>query len=266
MKSLKPAKGFQKMLAAFGAALLFSCLSLTVAAQSSLPRPTADFFVNDFAGVMNSEDKAEVLKQAKNLYAACKAQVVVTTVKSLEGAALEDYSVRLARQWKLGDSEKNNGVLLLLALKERQVRIEVGSGLEGALNDAKTGRILDNCAVPEFKNDRFSAGLKQTYLAITAEVYKEYGLDANAEYLVEEASSTDIGGYAVAAIVGIVVLASIFGRKRGGPRGPRGFRGAYFPMGSMGDFNSSSRGGGFSGGGFSGGGGGFSGGGSSRGF
>ena len=260
MKSLARGFSLKKVFAALGALLVFFSLSLRVAAQSSLPNPTNEFFVNDFANVMSAEDKAEVLSQAKNLYAACKAQVVIATVQSLEGEALESYSLELARQWKLGDSEKNNGVLLLLAVKERKVRIEVGSGLEGALNDAKVGRILDNFAVPEFKDDRFSSGLKQTYLAITAEVYKEYGLDANEEYLVEE-SDTDIGGYVVVAIVGIVLLSSIFGRKRGGPRGPRGH---YYPTD---DFSPPSDGG-FSGGGggFSGGGGGFSGGGSSRGF
>lgn len=253
---------FKKTWAIATLTLVFlSCVTFYAAA--ALPRPTADFFVNDYAGVMTAEDKASVLKQGKNLYAACKAQVVIATVQTLEGTDLEEYSLNLARSWELGDSEKNNGVLLLLAEEERQVRIEVGSGLEGALNDAKTGRILDRYAMDYFKEDDFSTGLREAYMAITAEVYAEYGLDENAEYLLEEETLTVREVFELVGIVAIVLISLFINRKRlrrGGPRGPRGPHGFSGGFGGFGGSGFSGR----SGGGFSGGGGGFSGGGSSR--
>lgn len=261
-------KRFFKKIRAFAAlmAVLFCCF--TVYATAALPRPTADFFVNDYAGVLSAEDSAAVLKQGKKLYAACKAQAVIVTVQTLDGTALEEYSLNLARSWELGDSEKNNGVLLLLAVEERQVRIEVGSGLEGALNDAKTGRILDRYAIESFQKDDFSTGLREAYMAITAEIYAEYGLDENAEYLLEEEKLTAREVFELVGIIAIILISLFINMRRfrrGGPRGPHGFWGGFGGgFGGHGGGGFSGRGGG--GGGFSGGGGGFSGGGSSRSF
>lgn len=249
---------------------VLTLLFLSGCTEETYPKPTGEFFVNDFAEVMTEADKKEILNQGAALDKACKGQVVVVTVKSLGNKDLEQYSIGLAREWGIGGSEKNNGVLILLATDERQVRIEVGSGLEGALNDAKTGRILDYYGVPYFKKDDFSTGLKQVYVAVTAEVYKEYGLENNAQYLVEnqpyaeQNKGREISLVQIIAVVVLFIIFLIVGRilRRkgiiifggfGGPRGPGGFGGF-------------GGGGGFSGGGFSGGGGGFSGGGSSRGF
>ena len=116
---------------------------------------TDRFFVNDFANVLSDEAENTMYKQGVQLYEKTKAQVVAVTVDSLDGEQIEDYSYDLANRWGIGEAEKDTGVLLLLAVEEREVRIEVGSGLEGQLTDGKTGRLLDTYAIPSFKKDDF---------------------------------------------------------------------------------------------------------------
>ena len=117
------------------------------------------------------------------------------------------------------------GILLLLAVEDRQVRIEVGNGLEGALPDPKTGRILDQYATPDFRNDDFSAGMRKAYRALINEVYIEYGLEPLDEDYVPvspEEDTTDDGdalGAVGTIVLLIIVFALVFGRRhyRGGP-------------------------------------------------
>lgn len=183
--------------------------------------------------------------------------------------------MKLGREWGVGDKDKNNGVVLLLAVSERQVAIQVGYGLEGRLTDGKTGRILDNYAIPYFKEDDFSAGLSETYKAISAEVYAEYGVEPEITYeyneYEEEGISEDVADTAMTIlIIIIIILLSIIRRDR-----LRHSRFIFFPFigggrgGSGGSFHGGSSGGfsgGRGGGGFSGGGGSFGGGGSGRSF
>lgn len=269
-----------KKTASFVCALV--CLVLLcfpTAAKASYPQPTRDFFVNDFADCLNAADAAEMQKIGEALYQATEAQVVVVTVSSLDGEEIEDYGYDLANAWGIGEGKADSGVLLLLSTGDRQVRIEVGKGLEGRLTDGKTGRILDNYAVPHLKNNDFSTGLTEAYKAIVNEVYAEYDVtpqDGVEEYAVPEAYSADdamdaieLGGMILAfIIVAIFVLISIARGGRGGGYRRRRYYGNDFPPGGFGGGfgGGHSSGGGFSGGGFSGGGGSFGGGGSSRGF
>lgn len=257
------------------AAAVLSVLWLTIwlctpAAAAIRWNPTDRFFVNDFADVISSEDEDRIYQAGAQLYEKTKAQVVAVTVPTLDGMNIEDFGLQLGRQWGVGDKEKNSGVLLIFALEERKVRIEVGYGLEGALTDAKTGRLLDQYALPPFREDDFSSGMQQTYNALINEVYIEYNLSPESGYTPVPDSDEEGGGSLIVEIlVVMVVLAVVFGLSRsgiflflGGPRG-RGGRG-----GGFGGFTGSGFGGGGfgGGGGFSGGGGSFGGGGSSRGF
>ena len=130
--------------------LCISLLTITVAA-AVIPKPKDNFFVNDFADVISAADEQKMQAQGEALYKKCGAQVVVATVKTLDGSDIESYSLEMARSWKIGSDENDDGILLLLAVEERKVRIEVGYGLEGALPDSKTGRILDNYGMSYFK-------------------------------------------------------------------------------------------------------------------
>lgn len=229
--------------------------------HAAIPSPTSDFYVNDFANVLSSNTKQGIMNHSTALENKTGAQIVVTTVNSLDGKALDDYSIEMARSYKIGDREKNNGILILLAPNERKVKIEVGYGLEGAINDAKAGRILDNAGVPYFKDNNWNEGINQVYRSVLTEVYTEYGLEVPNDVGAEYVDSQEDDGL-IESIIGFVLLIIflyfIFGRHRN----------IFFPLfcGSGGRYGGGGYGGGGYGGfgGFSGGGGGsnFGGGGS----
>ena len=97
------------------------------------PRPSAGsgIYVQDYAGVINDTDKQKILSIGQDLDNKTTAQVAVLTIDSLEGESIEDYSLAVLRNWGVGNKEKNNGVLTVVAVKDRKSRIEVGYGLEG---------------------------------------------------------------------------------------------------------------------------------------
>jgi uncharacterized protein len=159
--------------------LVIYLLLATVAwAQPQIPPvPTQSIYVQDYAGVLDSETKSRINSLGSKLAAKTKAQVVVLTVKSLEGAPIEDYALTVLRTWGIGDRELNNGVLMLVAVNDRQSRIEVGYGLEGALNDAKTGTIQDTYMVPYFGAGDYSKGIWNGYQALVSVAAQEYHAD-----------------------------------------------------------------------------------------
>ncbi len=225
----------------------------------SYPEPTERFFVNDFADVMSDADEQAVYEAGASLYQATDAQIVLLTVNDIGGQSLEEYSLAIARNWGIGDAEKDNGVLLLFTVDGPHSRIEVGYGLEGALNDSKAGRILDTYLVPWYEDeDAWSAQLTDTYKAILNEVYLEYGLTEN--LLTVETPMEQDGGELAMMIPLLVVLVILLASKRGGLFFLPYFGGFHHHGG--GGFHGG--GGGFGGGGFRGGGGGFGGGGASR--
>ena len=235
--------------------LLIAVISILTGAVS-YPSPTNSFFVNDFANVISDNDEAEILSKGAALYKATGAQVVVVTVDSLEGMAVNDYALELGNKWGVGQHKKDTGIVLLLSVGDRQTTIQVGYGLESAVNDAKAGRILDTYAIPYFKVDEFSTGLKGAYGALINEVYTEFNLTENIDekYTAytdeEEHSPISIIGAVILLVIAVILFI----------RNPRLFLYLMAFSGRGG------RGGGRgSGGGFSGGGGRFGGGGASRG-
>jgi len=136
-------------------------LFTTSFAEMKIPQPTVQFFVNDFADVITKSDEEEIFNISKKLYekSGNSTQVVVVTIKSLNGYSIEEYANELFNKWGIGDKEKNDGALILLSVGDRESRIEVGYGLEGVLTDAGTGRIQDQYMIPYYKNNEFSKGL-----------------------------------------------------------------------------------------------------------
>ena len=238
-------------------------------AHEQFPTPTEKFFVNDFAEVLTDADADTIYKKGVALQEATTAQAIVVTVESLDGEPIEDYALEIGRQWGVGQKDKNNGVVILLSESDREIYIAVGYGLEGALPDSKTGRIIDTYGISYFASDNFSAGLANVYNAIINEIYIEYGIQPSENYVPIELlpdaqnDTSSAGEVLISWIVLLILVAiymSIFGR-RGGLfifGSPRFFSGGYNHHG--GGFGGSS--GGF--GGFGGGGGSFGGGGSGR--
>ena len=152
---------------------------LTAIPVFALVEPTKDFYVNDYADVLSEETEKYIQEHSVALANATTAQIVVVTVKNLEGESLEEYATALFRKFGIGDKEKNNGLLLLLALEERQSRIEVGYGLEGLLPDAKTGRFQDKYMIPYYKENDFDQGMLNGYKAFYQEVAASYDFDTD---------------------------------------------------------------------------------------
>jgi uncharacterized protein len=143
--------------AAFAAALAVP--AFFAAAAFALDVPAVRGRVTDMAGMLTPGERTSLERQLAEVEARTSNQIAVLTVPALEGDNLEAFSLRVARDWKLGQEGKDNGVLLLVVRDDRMVRIEVGSGLEGALTDDESKRIIDQAIVPEFRAGRFGPGI-----------------------------------------------------------------------------------------------------------
>jgi len=148
--------------------LLFSAFALAV----NLPaRPTS--YVSDFANILQPQERAYLETLCTELEHNTTAELAIVTVSSLEGMEISQYSIELADAWKVGKKDKDNGVIILLAPNEREVRIEVGYGLEGALPDVRASRIIREQMAPFFKDNQWFDGLKAGAEAIAVIVRAE---------------------------------------------------------------------------------------------
>jgi len=141
------------------AALLAFFLLVVGAIGQTLTFPALTGRVVDDAGILDAGARATLTEKLAALETKTSDQLVVATVKSLQGTSVEDYGNRLFREWKLGQGAKNNGVLLLVAPNDRKVRIEVGYGLEGTLPDAVSKLIIENGVIPRFRVNDFVGGI-----------------------------------------------------------------------------------------------------------
>lgn len=158
---------------------LYMSIGAVAWAQPQIPpAPLGSIYVQDYAGVLNAETKSKINKLGAKIAGQTKAQVVVVTLNSLKAEPIQDYSLAMLRQWKIGDKALNNGVLLLVAVGDRQSRIEVGYGLEGALNDGKVGQIQDEYLIPYLERGEYDQGIWNSYKAVMREVSVEYGVAA----------------------------------------------------------------------------------------
>jgi uncharacterized protein len=143
-------------------ALFALVAALMVAAPAAAQTfPALSGRVVDQAGILSQSTRSSLVGQLAALEAQTTDQLVVATVSSLEGLSIEDYANRLFRHWQLGQRDKNNGVLLLVAPNERKVRIEVGYGLEGMLTDAVSKLIITESIIPHFAAKDMPAGVVQ---------------------------------------------------------------------------------------------------------
>ena len=237
--------------------------------DTNLANPNPDTrirqYVMDYAGVLNANQRNYLSQKLKAFEDSTSNQVIVYIVSSLDGESLEEYSHNIAEKNKIGQKGKDNGVLLLVAIDDRKIRIETGYGLEGALTDALSSSIIRNEIAPYFKSGKYFDGIDNGLNAIFLATKNEYKADKR--------TPAERGGLLAVIIVilffiflfiqfikGIFGFGSVYsGTNRKGWFGSGGFW--IFPPGG----GSSSSGGGFfgGGGGFSGGGGSFGGGGAS---
>ena len=153
-------------------ATFFLLVWAAVAAQPSFPELTGR--VVDNAGLLSPSIVSQIDQQLAEHEASTSNQVVVATIDSLEGYDISDYGYQLGRHWQLGQKEKDNGILLLVAKNDRKVRIDVGYGLEGALTDALSRQIIEQEIIPAFKAGDYEAGIQKGVTSILAAIAGEY--------------------------------------------------------------------------------------------
>ncbi len=242
-----------------------------VALAQSLTFPQLTGRVVDGAGLLDAATRAQLEQSLADLEAKTTDQLVVVTLPSLQGTTIEDYGYQLGRHWQIGQKDKNNGVLLIVAPNERKVRIEVGYGLEGTLTDAISSFIVQTSILPRFKAGDFAGGVRRgvedivQVLSGDAEEYRERATRPTTRAMTPEEVIVMAFFLFVAAMIILNVVAGIFSGLRGNTRrrGRSGRWGDSIPVVIGPSSGGWSSGGSSSGGGFSGGGGSFGGGGSS---
>jgi uncharacterized protein len=219
--------------------------------------------VNDYAGLLAPAERERLESRLAERERATGAQVVVAIFRSLEGESLEDFSIRLAQQWRIGQKSLDNGVILLVFVDDRKVRLEVGYGLEPVIPDIVAGQLIREALAPRFREQRYAAGIEAATDAIYGRITGEplarrpsagrgrpNGVDAATVLLM----------LLIFGVFGVAILSAMRNASRGGYTAGRGGWYSQPPI-----FYGGGRGGwsGRGGGGFSGGGGRFGGGGAS---
>lgn len=231
--------------------------------------PEHDGWVTDRAGLLSADQERSLEALAQSYQAGTGHEVAVLTLPDLGGETIEGTALAVGRAWGIGREGENDGALVLVAKAEREIRIEVGRGLEGNLTDSISGRIIRDVIRPRFRSGDFYAGLREGLEAIHAAIGGDYGPIERSRGSRKESA----GLFAIVFFMILLTSIVIASRKRRPPRRGRRARSGmpwFFPVGGGhgGGFGGGfGGGGGFSGGfGGFGGGGGFSGGGASGGW
>ena len=192
--------------------ILFITASLfahQVQAQNIIAKPSPATLVTDAAGVLTAEQKQALEKKLVAIDDSSSNQIAVVIIPSLDGYPKEEYATKLFREWGIGNKKTNNGVLLLIAIQDRQIRIEVGYGLEGAIPDITALNIIDNDIKPAFKAGNYYDGIDQA----TDNIAKA----AVGEYKVKRAKkSKGKGGGGLFVIILIIIFVILRGGRGGG--------------------------------------------------
>ncbi|MCM3364418.1 TPM domain-containing protein [Niallia sp. Sow4_A1] len=228
---------------------IFLFAGKSFAEMPQIPDPIGDIYVQDFAGVLTEQEKIEVGRIGSNVEEKTTAQISVLTVESIGDQSIEEFANEVFRQYKIGNEEEDNGILMVIGMNpssgsdERPLRIEVGYGLEGRLPDGKVGRILDEITIPYLQKNEINRAIIETYKVLASEVLAEYVIEGEKQQVeqptqeLREDEGIGIPSWLLIIIVVVVlyldfkffggvlthILLSILSRGgRGGGDGPRG--------------------------------------------
>ncbi|MDH3799912.1 MAG: TPM domain-containing protein, partial [Desulfobacterales bacterium] len=168
--------------------------------------------VNDHAGMLSAATRQQLEDILSRLEQTDSTQIVVLTIPSLGGEVLEEFSLKVAEKWQIGQKGFDNGAILLIAKNDRKLRIEVGYGLEGSLTDLMAGRIIRNVIVPQFKAGNFDQGIIDGVQAMIGVVRGEYQAPEKSPFArgsKKKDSSPGFGG-----LIAFVFFISMLGRLR----------------------------------------------------
>jgi uncharacterized protein len=246
----------------FAAGLVIGLLSwqnsLCICQEVSYPAPRG--YVNDFAGIVSEDSSQAIEALCRRIESKTTAQVALAIVPTTKPLEIEEYAVNLFEKWGIGLKGKDNGILVLVAVQDRAVRIETGYGMEGAVTDAEASAIINQIILPEFKSGNYANGLMLAVLSLAKKISEEYNVDLELDNLSSGDYGKKQGHSAFGTLIYLLFFIIVFGMRSGllfflilGPTGRR--RGGYWYGSGFGG----------SGGGFGGFGNGFSGGGGATG-
>ncbi len=252
----------EDLLRYLGTLVFVICSLFSFAADGDFPpKPSPPRLVNDLAGMMNAEEVARLEAKLQEYEKTSSTQITIVTIKNLGGYDVAQYAIELGNRWGVGQKGKDNGVVILASKDDRKVNISTGYGLEGALTDIISGRIIRNEIVPEFKQGNFYKGFDKAADAVILATKGEYKAEEDYNHGEER-----LPAFAVIIIV-IVIIVIVWVISKGGGGGHdggymsgRGFSdfatgmllgqllgGGRHRGGGFGGFGGGSRGGGFGG-------------------
>ena len=229
--------------------------SIATHAQNIPARPNPPRLVNDLANVLSPEQKEILEERLVAFDDSTSNQIAIVTIPTLGDYDIESYANKLFRTWGIGTAKHDNGILILVAVNDHQMRIEVGRGLEGPIPDVTAKDIIENDLAPNFREGNYYRGFDEAITSLEQAAAGEYHEKRNGN------NDNGKGGGILVFIIILFIVIFIIGRRGGGPRGGvmsrRGFSGWWIPLLFSGGWGGGrGSGGGWGGGGFGGGGGG----------
>ncbi len=220
--------------------------------------PMDNFYVNDYVGILTKKQTDEMVRRAEFLREENGVQVVTVIVDNYIGESISEYANNIFNEFGIGSANDLNGILLMVAIDDRSVRIEVGDGMLGYLPDSKTGRILDDYFIPYAKDDDFSTAVYETYMELiksgsrlstvgvprssqaNTDVYYERGILSGIFSAIGQLIRSIMGFMIIAAIVTLILYGKRRRRRRityDDPRTTFNPFGTFGPFGPFGPFN-----------------------------
>jgi uncharacterized protein len=193
--------------------LILWAVCLPVEPVHALTVPALKGRINDYAQILSPATISQLDNTLKYFEQQESTQIVVLTVPTLSGDSLEDFSIRVAENWKVGQKKLDNGAILLIAKQERKLRIEVGYGLEGKLTDLISGRIIRDVIAPRFKQGNFDQGVIDGVTAMMGAVKGEFDVKASPPPR-KDAHKNDLGSLIMPLIIFFVVVGTLLRQKK----------------------------------------------------
>jgi uncharacterized protein len=216
--------------------LLYVALASAALPAFSQTYPPPKGYVNDYADVISGSDEAAVATLVRDVLDSTSVEIAVAVMSDLGGIDIETYAVELFEAWGVGYKGADNGVLLLVGLEERKVRIEVGYGLEGMLPDGRVGTIIRREILPHFRNEDYSSGVRAGVESLAAIILAEYDGQVVSRDTGQAADELPWWAWLIIMIVGgylfikhpwLIFALMLGGRARGGRWGGRGGFGGF---------------------------------------
>ncbi len=184
------------------------CLGALAACSRAVPDAPEDFYVLDTANVLNKATENHIIRQNDALSAACGAQIVVVCVPGTEPLGIAEYTTRIMNEWGVGSAERNNGVVLVLAIEDDDYWIQQGKGLEDLLPSGTLKLLLEDHLEPYFAQKQYGEGVRALFDALTAELAAVYGVDLDdaAAQTPSSDGKKETKGSALTAVIWILVI------------------------------------------------------------